>query len=105
MKTRPLFLLPFLGSVLLLLVGCRATGTPEPTAVPTAAPTAVPTAIPTAVSAATPSGPVGDPFARPEMTVQGTLEDGTPFGVTADGHAFKGFPDAPVLLFEFSDYQ
>jgi protein-disulfide isomerase len=46
-----------------------------------------------------------DPFARPAMTVQGNLEDGTPIGVTADGHYFKGNPDAPVVFFEFSDYQ
>jgi len=46
-----------------------------------------------------------DPFARPEVTILGELEGGIPFGVTADGHAFKGDPAAPVLFFEFSDYQ
>jgi hypothetical protein len=46
-----------------------------------------------------------DPFSRPEMTIQGELEGGIPFGVTVDGHYFKGNPEAPVLLFEFSDFQ
>ena len=46
-----------------------------------------------------------DPFGRPEVTIQGELENGVPFGITADGHYFKGDPSAPVILVEFSDYQ
>jgi len=77
---------------LILLAACGSTATPmrPPTSVPRTE--IVPTA-----------GP--DPFARPEVTILGELEGGIPFGVTADGHAFKGDPAAPVLFFEFSDYQ
>jgi hypothetical protein len=39
------------------------------------------------------------------MTILGEMEGGIPFGITADGHHFKGSPDAPVVFFEFSDYQ
>ena len=81
------WLLPFLCLGLAFLAGCGQVPV-SPTAVPlTAAP------------------PAADPFARPEMAVQGELAGGIPFGITADGHYFKGSPDAPVVLFEFSDYQ
>jgi hypothetical protein len=85
-------IIPILCLSLLLLAACGPTATPmrPPTSVPRTE--VVPTASP-------------DPFARPEMTVQGQLADGTPFGVTAEGHYFQGNPQAPVLLYEFSDFQ
>lgn len=85
-------LLPTVCLSLVLLVACGPTATPmrPPTSVPRTefAPTVAP-----------------DAFARPEMTIQGYFADGTPFGVTAKGHYFKGNPQAPVLLYEFSDFQ
>lgn len=92
MNVRWSFLL--LGGVLVLLAGCGAV-TPTPVLGP---PTSVP-------RTEVPQTAAPDPFARPEMTVQGALEDGSPFGVTADGNYFKGEPQAPVIVFEFSDFQ
>ncbi len=98
----------------LLLLGCtsQVTGTPEPPLVP--APTKASTPIPPSPVPTQAEGPTATPprptpppqlANRPQVTVQGQLERGIPYGVTADGHAFKGDPQAPILLFEFSDYQ
>ncbi len=107
------FLLPLACGVLLLGCTSRVTSTPEPPLIP--APTQSPTSIspspvptqPVEGPTATPPRPTPPPQLanRPQVTVQGQLEGGIPYGVTADGHAFKGDPQAPILLFEFSDYQ
>ncbi|MGC8958553.1 MAG: hypothetical protein ACP5OO_02045 [Chloroflexia bacterium] len=116
MKFRLLLLLLTCGA---LLLGCtsRVTSTPEPPLIP--APTKAPTAIPPSPAptppftqavegpTATPPRPTPPPQLanRPQVTVLGQLEGGIPYGVTADGHAFKGDPQAPIILFEFSDFQ
>jgi len=91
MKLR--WILPFL-CLGLLLAGCGSQVSPTPVRPPTSVPRT--DVAPT---------PAADPFARPEMTAQGQMEDGTPVGVTANGRHFKGDPNAPVVLFEFSDFQ
>jgi hypothetical protein len=95
MRTKLLPFLPLLCLGLVLAAACD----------PQVSPTAVrpPTSVPR--TEGVPPTAAKNPFARPAMTVQGQLEDGTPIGVTGDGNYFKGSPDAPVILFEFSDYQ
>jgi len=78
-----------------LLAACGPSVSPTSVRPPTSVPR-VETAVPTAGE---------DPLARPAMTTQGKLEDGTPVGVTDGGDYFKGSPDAPVVFFEFSDFQ
>jgi hypothetical protein len=41
----------------------------------------------------------------PELTVQGTMANGISWGTTSDGNFFKGDPNAPLIMFEFSEYQ
>ena len=91
-QTMKLRMLPLLCLVFLAACSPQVTSTPmrPPTSVPRTE--LVPTSLP-------------DPFARPEVTILGELEGGIPFGITADGHAFKGDPEAPVIMVEFSDYQ
>ena len=122
MKQRWLVLLLVLGGVMALLAGCntRATSTPQvgaPAGPP--APTAgavQPTAVPAPVTPQPPAGtasptvaptpaPLPPAMASPQFTVRGTLESGVPWGTTSDGNYFKGDPAAPLVLFEFSDFQ
>jgi hypothetical protein len=120
MKQERLVLLLLLGGVLVLLAGCttRATdtplvgapaGPPAPTTVavrPTVVPTQVATQPPAGTAGPAPTAPPLPPaMASPQFTVQGTLEGGVPWGTTADGNYFKGDPAAPLVLFEFSDFQ
>ncbi len=56
--------------------------------------------------------PVDDPSPKDqseplvEVNEAGTLFDGNvQIGFTSDGHAFRGDPDAPVVIEEFSDFQ
>lgn len=112
MKSKFLLLLLVCG---ILLLGCtsRVTSTPEPPLIPV--PTETPTIAPPSPAptqavegpTATPPRPTPPPQLanRPQVTVQGQLEGGIPYGVTADGHAFKGDPQAPIIIFEFSDFQ
>jgi hypothetical protein len=105
MERKRLLLGLLLCGAILLALGCttRSGGgtsdTPPSLLVPTAPPTQQPT------SAQGGGGTVPDFAQKPEMTVLGTLESGIPFGVTEDGHSFKGDPEAPVLMIEFSEYQ
>ncbi len=114
MKQRWLILLLFLGVVLSLLAGCTtrvtpSTGDPAGPSAPTAAPTAPSAnAAPSQPVAAGPTEtppPLPPAMAGPVFTVQGTLESGIPWGTTADGNYFKGDPKAPLVMFEFSDFQ
>lgn len=111
MKRKGLFLL--LGGLLLLLGACnpRVEGTqtagvpagpPAPTrgVAPTAPPTAPQTAGPTAPPPTAPAA-----LTAPRFTEQGRLENGIAYGVTGDGQHFLGDPKAPLLIFEFSDFQ
>lgn len=111
MKTKWLALTLLLGGVLFLNVGCdlRVEDTPVPT--PLAKPTlpvvtqpAVGPVQPTPATATT-AAPTPDLLTRPQMTVLGQLAPGVPHGVTSDGHYFKGDPQAPVMIIEFSDFQ
>jgi len=88
MKARWLLLLG-----LLLLAACGA-ATPTPLGPPTSVPR---TEVVPTVGAA--------PYTVPEVTIQGQRTDGVSYGLTADGYYFKGDPNAPVVLYEFSDYQ
>jgi len=101
MKRRWLTLFLLLGGALLLVTGCgaRVTDTPAPPLIP------VETAAPVVPTAGTTAAPTPDLAARPEMTILGNLASGIPHGVTSEGHYFKGDPQAPVLIIEFSDYQ
>jgi hypothetical protein len=42
---------------------------------------------------------------EPQLTVRGTLAGGISWGTTGDGNYFKGDPNAPLVMFEFSDFQ
>ncbi|MBN1484398.1 MAG: hypothetical protein JXA37_06720 [Chloroflexia bacterium] len=115
MRKRILVLALLAGAVLLLLSACNSR-VAEPTAAPvvTSEPAGpvMPTTAPQPSAAPVTQAPkpttnpdVADIFARPEMTVLGELESGIPFGLTENGHSFKGDPEAPVLITEFSEYQ
>lgn len=106
------------GTMLLSACTTRTTDLPGPPLIPVDQPTQAPVqptqapvqptqvpAQPTQASA--PETPVEAPDLTqfPEMTVLGTWESGIPFGVTADGHAFKGDPNAAVMITEYSEYQ
>ncbi len=107
MKRRWFVLLVLLGGGLLLLSACspRVTSTPAPPVVPPSTQAPVQPTAPTGNPTPAQQEPPPQLADRPEMTIQGNLEGGIPFGVTADGHFFKGDPQAPLMLFEFSDYQ
>lgn len=119
MKQRWLVLFLLLGAGLALLTGCttRTTVTPQsgdqigppiptqgvaPTPAPTAPPVAQETAIP-GTAAPEPTPPTA--LVAPQLTVQGTMANGVSWGRTSDGNFFKGDPNAPLLMFEFSEYQ
>ncbi len=127
MKQKWLVLFLLLGAALGVLAGCttRTTVTVAPTGeeasgppVPTKAPQnpTAPQANTVPPADTTPSqpvtaGPTETPpplppaMAGPVFTVQGTLENGISWGTTADGNYFKGDPKAPLVMFEFSDFQ
>ena len=123
MKRNWFILFLLLGGLLSLLAGCttRTTATPQagaPAGPP--APTAggpapvVPTSpvLPTPVAQETTvAGPTATPrelppaLTAPQLTVLGTLAGGVSWGTTGDGNYFKGDPNAPLVMFEFSDFQ
>ncbi|HSF34368.1 MAG TPA: thioredoxin domain-containing protein [Candidatus Tectomicrobia bacterium] len=49
------------------------------------------------------AGAMAQPAVNQEATAPETYQ-GTPVGFTADGHPFRGNPDAPLTLVEYSDY-
>ncbi len=115
MRRRWLILFMVLGAVLLLLGACNIRVTETAPAVPTsggpaatAVPTAPPSQPPVSLGPQTPQPtqkPPTELAERPEMTVLGTLEGNIPHGITAMGNYFKGDPQAPLIIFEFSEYQ
>lgn len=102
MHRRRLFVLPLLCLLALVAPGCttRTTTSPPPLIPGGQTPTVAPTKKPAQTQA-------GAQFVRPDvqMTAQGTLESGIPFGTAEGDHYFMGDPQAPVMIIEFSDYQ
>jgi hypothetical protein len=73
----------------LVVAACGPTATPEPTATPTPVP-------PTD----TPVPPTDTPVPK------ATSEEGeVPMGFTEEGAPYRGNPDAPVTLVEYSEFQ
>ena len=69
----------------LTVAGCSPAATPEPTALP---PTDTP-------------APAATKEVAPSVPVEGEV----PMGFTAEGLPYRGDPDAPVTLWEYSDFQ
>ena len=90
---RAIWLVLALIAIVVLGAGCAPT-TPAPVAA-TSAPT---------VAAAPPDTPTSVPVANPPATAATNLAD-VPVGVDADGNFYRGDPNAPVKLVEFSDFQ
>lgn len=86
MKTKRFLYLGLLIAVL-LVTACGSKATPEPTATPTPLP-----------PSATPA-----PTATQAQPVAGGHE--IPMGFTAEGLPYRGNPNAPVTLWEYSDFQ
>ena len=75
----PVLLLPFLAAALLLVAACTADGyVVSPPAVDSGA---------------------DDPWQQP------STHRGVPVGFTEEGHPFRGDPNAPVTVYEYSDYE
>jgi len=75
------FLYPGLLIAALVVAACGPTATPEPTATPTPLP----------------------PTDTPAPTA--TSEAEVPMGFTEEGAPYRGNPDAPVTLMEYSEFQ
>ncbi len=90
----PLVVLPFLAAVLLLVAACTADGyiVSPPVADSGVADSGV------ADSGAVDSG-VADPWQQPNM------HRGVSVGLTEEGYPFRGDPNAPVTVYEYSDYE
>jgi hypothetical protein len=118
MKQRWLVLFLLLSVAVALLAGCttRATTAPQ-----TSAPAGPPAPTAPAVQPTVPGpgtaapvvteGPTQPPptppaaLSSPQLTAKGTLESGIQWGTTSDGNYYKGDPKAPLIMFEFSDFQ
>jgi hypothetical protein len=114
-----LFVFLVVGITLLSACTTRTTDLPGPPLIPVGEPTQAsvqPTQAPVQptqapVQSTQPSAPqptVNIPsilIGQPEFNVIGTLDTGVPFGQTAEGLNFKGNPEAPVIIVEFSEYQ
>ena len=85
--------LPLLVGLLFILTACQTPILQSPGAA--AVDPAAPAAPAPAAQEAAPAAPVNE---------QETL-DGIPVGFTAEGYPYRGNPDAPVTVYEYSDYQ
>lgn len=114
LRTRisPALLVLLLAAVALLALGACAGQLPAPESPAASEPvesSATPVAEEPAPAATTPAATTPaaeDAQAAPpsiEMTQTGTYRD-MPVGFTAEGWPFRGSPDAPLVMFEFSDY-
>ena len=86
----------FLGLLIvaLLMAACGPKATPEPTATPQPTSTPLP---PTDTPA---------PTATTQVLIPSIGEgEEVPMGFTEEGFPYRGHPDAPVTLLEYSDYQ
>ena len=104
------------GAILLLLAltACQATepattGADKPPAATTTAQTATPTVVPSPTTS--PTAPPAEDAAPPPSPTPSPVQleaadpPPLPFGFTREDFAFKGDPNAPVVIIEFSDYQ
>lgn len=82
--------------VALIVAACGPKATPEPTAEPTPLPP-TDTVAPTAITEA--PTPVPSKVEGPAIS-----EGEVPMGFTAEGAPYRGNPDAPVTLLEYSDF-
>jgi len=90
--------------VMVLLIACTPVTPPAATPeVPPPSPTTAVTPLPT---------PVDEPTVSPTERVRFVLSaeqdanlPGVPAGVTQEGAPYRGFPDAPVTMVEYSDFQ
>lgn len=124
MRSRNIYALTLLGVLLLIMTACSLTspsntGTPPATSMPVATATSTITPPPTHPSTPTPTFTLTPspppPPSPPQEAVKGkdfvlaTTQDsnmpGVPAGVTEDGALYRGQPDAPVTMTEFSDFQ
>ena len=89
----------------LIVAACGPQASPEPTATPTSLPTDTPA--PTATP--TPPPPTDTPAPTATSTLAPTAMPAAmaevPMGFTKDGQPYRGDPDAPVTLVEYSDFQ
>ena len=83
MESRRFFLLGLLVAAL-IVAACNPQATPQPTAPPATQP-------PAPTDTAVPPSTAGD--------------EKEPMGFTEDGAPYRGDPDAPVTLLEFSEFQ
>ncbi len=91
-------------TLLFVLAGCQAVIPPAIQA--PVAPATEPTASSASATAAPTDAPAAEPTAAAatESSEQEML-DGIPVGFTAEGYPYRGSPDAPVTVYEYSDYQ
>lgn len=109
--SRPAILLVTLSIVIFTFVGCVSpiqTPTNEPTAAPTATETDSPTTAGDAQTEQTiPAEPAESETADTMPAVnppEGTYK-GIPVGFTQEGFPYRGSPDAPIVMYEYSDFQ
>lgn len=128
MGSRKIYVLLSTVALLLLMTGCSSlpvvspapadsTATPpQPAAVTPSAPAGSPTLPPTPASASSPTPTPGPSEAAPTSSAsteagfplsarQDSNIPGVPAGITEDGAPFRGSPDAPVTMMEYSDFQ
>jgi protein-disulfide isomerase len=99
-------LYPRLLIAVLVVTACSPKATPEPVGAPTVPiPTNAPTPMsPTDTPAPTAIAQVPTPTLS-EVTETTVSEGEVPAGLTDDGAPYRGDPNAPVTLVEYSDFQ
>ena len=101
---RPLFFLGVLLVALLALTACASVNLPALNNLPAAAPAA--TTAPAEEAAPAADAPAGEAASAPAVLDVATgVHKGVPVGFTAEGFPFRGQPDAPVTIREYSDFE